>query len=73
MGTLRLGDSTAGPRISQGHLSGGWRGGWLPTNSAGLSAAAFVCGLSSHCVVAQEGAFLTWKVRAGEKGLIPLT
>ena len=73
MGTLRLGDSTAGPRISQGHLSSGWHGGWLPTNSAGLSAAAFVYGLSSHCVVTQEGAFLTWKVRAGGKGLIPLT
>ena len=68
MGTLRLGNSTAGPGISQGHLSGGWHGGWLPINSAGLSAAAFVCDLSSHGVVAQEGAFLTRKVRAGERG-----
>lgn len=68
MGTLRLGGSTAGPGISQGHLSGGWCGGWLPINSAGLSAAAFVCDLSPHGVVAQEGAFLMWKVRAGERG-----
>lgn len=35
VGTLRLGDSTVGPGISPGHLSIGWRGGWLPTNSAG--------------------------------------